>query len=410
MYIYDRLYGPTRSVLPNRRNSGFADINGLSAVPTLHPRCKSLLVKVPGAYEQLEEAVIKWIATCVQSRTKVRGVPVHRERKLVASNPSLLDIWNKVLRFRVGQEVTIKAEYGWRKGGVESVRFTTTASPPPKPTPPPPKSTPPPVTRSVSQWRELADQKFINYTRQVPGRLTDVDAKELNRRITASYAKMYLSRPSVFKWAGMAALASAEVGRGMQQAWQLGFGDWGMSAGGTMLVWVGGLVKTGESVGPLLGKKLFWALSGGNRFVWWDIFWQHLAYQEQGISALMAAHKAGELPQANLQAWQRIDAGQQKGDMAQIWQGNSELLRYEQEFVLQAQVYDRSRDIWPVISDDVPSPIPGHGVKFTSYVPGGDIGDFKHRWKWIEESMLPAWKSLETNEAAKVGSLLLALT
>jgi hypothetical protein len=308
--------------------------------------------------------------------------------------------------------VMIKAEYGWRSGGVESIRFTTTASPPPppKPTPPLPKRTPPAGAKSVSEWRELADKKFINYQRQIPGRLTDVDAKELNLRITASYAKMYLSRPSVFKWAGMAAFASAEVGQGMQQAWQLGFGDWGLTATGTSLVWVGGLVTTGKSVGPLLGKKLFWALSGGNRFVWWDIFWQHLAYQEQGIASLVAAHKAGELPQANLQAWQRIDAGHQKGDAAQIWQGNSELLRYEQEFVLQPQVYDRSRDIWPLISDDVPSPIPRHGVKFTNYVPGGNIGDFKQRWKWIEESMLPAWQSFEMNDPGKVRLLLSALT
>ncbi len=272
--------------------------------------------------------------------------------------------------------------------------------------PPPPA---PAVMKSVGEWRELADKVFINYQRQVPGRLTDFDAKELNRRVTSSYAEMYLSRPSVFKWAGMAAFASAEVGRGMGQAWQLGFGDWGLSAGGTLLVWVGGLVKTGKSVGPMLGKKLFWALSGGNRFVWWDIFWQHLAYRDQGIAALIYAHKAGDLSPVVLNAWRNIDNGYRCGDSALIWRGNRELLKHEQEVVLQVQVYDRSRDIWPIISDDVPSPIPEHGVKFTDYVPGGDIGNFKDRWKWIEGSMLPAWMSLETNKPAKVRSLLNAL-
>lgn len=274
---------------------------------------------------------------------------------------------------------------------------------------PQPPLPPPAGTKSVSEWRELADKMFINYKRQVPGRLTDVDAKELNRRITASYAAMYLSRPSVFKWAGMAAFASAEVGRGMLQAWQLGFGDWGISAGGTSLVWIGGLIKTGKSVGPMLGKKLFWTLSGGNRFVWWDIFWQHLAYREQGLVALVAAHKASELSSAVLEAWRHIDTGSQTGDAALLWQGNRELLKHEQGGVLQVQVYDRSRDIWPMISDEVPSPIPEHGVKFTDFVPGGDIGSFKDRWKWIEESMLPAWMSLETNKPAKVTSLLNAL-
>ena len=266
------------------------------------------------------------------------------------------------------------------------------------------------VRKSIKQWRKEADELFINYKRQVPGRLTVADAKELNRRITASYAKMYLSRPAIFKWAGMAAFASAEIGRGIQKAWQLGFGDWGLSATGTALVWVGGLAKTGESVGPILGKKLFWALSGGNRFVWWDIFWQHLAYREAGIAALKFVHDAGELSQPPLDAWQHIDTGLQKGDSAIIWKGSRELLKYEQEFVLQAQVYDRSRDIWSKISDDVPSPIPEHGVKFTDYVQGGDIGNFENRWKWIEESMLPSWMSIETNKPEKVRSLLLALT
>lgn len=157
-------------------------------------------------------------------------------------------------------------------------------------------SSPSIMAKSVSQWRELAEKTFINWRQMVPGQMLDIEAKELNRKVTASYAKMYLNRPSLFKWAGMAAFASAEVRRGMQQAWQLGFGDWGMSSGGTLAVWIGGLVKTGESIGPMLGKKLFWALSGGNRFVWWDIFWQHLAYHEEGIAAFVATHRTGELP------------------------------------------------------------------------------------------------------------------
>src|SRR5262245_59774564 len=36
-----------------------------------------------------------------------------------------------------------------------------------------------------------------------------------NQAITAAYAEMYLRNPHVYKWAGMAALTSATVGRGM---------------------------------------------------------------------------------------------------------------------------------------------------------------------------------------------------
>lgn len=108
-------------------------MQGLAAPPRLQPRCYSLVLKIPSAFQELEEAVKKWIATCVQSRTEVRGVPVHREHKLVTGNPSLLDIWNRILRSRVGQEAMLLAEYVWGANRAESIRFSTTALPPPPP-------------------------------------------------------------------------------------------------------------------------------------------------------------------------------------------------------------------------------------------------------------------------------------
>src|SRR5678815_103590 len=87
--------------------------------------------------------------------------------------------------------------------------------------PPPPT----PAQRTTrQQWVDKAMKEFITYQPQAPGRLTDYDAKQFNVQVTSAYAKIYLARPSIFKWAGMAAFASSEVGRGMQKAWQLGFG------------------------------------------------------------------------------------------------------------------------------------------------------------------------------------------
>ena len=73
-------------------------------------------------------------------------------------------------------------------------------------------------------WLEKALAEFITYQRQDPGRMTDNDAKQYNVQVTSSYAKMYLRNPALFKWAGMAAFASHEVGNGMQQAWDLASG------------------------------------------------------------------------------------------------------------------------------------------------------------------------------------------
>src|SRR5689334_21641980 len=95
--------------------------------------------------------------------------------------------------------------------------------------------------------------------------------------------------------------------------------------------WIGGLLTgRGSGVGAMMGKKLFWALSGGNRIVWADIFWQHVAYRDAGIAALQGVRKAGEVSQAVLDAWLLIDAGARAKDSAKIWQGNAALLEYEQ--------------------------------------------------------------------------------
>jgi hypothetical protein len=121
--------------------------------PPMHPRCKSLSLTLPGTHKEVEEAVKRWIATCVQSRTKVDGVAVHRERALVEANASLLDIWNRILRHHVGEKVLITAEYIWGPNRVESIKFSTTAAPPPPPAP-----TPRQPLRRLPSTRALAER------------------------------------------------------------------------------------------------------------------------------------------------------------------------------------------------------------------------------------------------------------
>jgi monoamine oxidase len=261
------------------------------------------------------------------------------------------------------------------------------------------------------QWLAKAMKEFITYQRQDPERMTDYDAKQYNVQVTSSYAKMYLANPTLFKWAGMAAFASREVGTGMQQAWELGFGT-GSEMFTPFTVWVGGIITgRGSGAGPIMGKLLFWALSGGNRVVWADIFWQHVAYRDAGLKALQDARKADDISQRVLDAWTLIDAGAKSKTVEKIWEGNAALLMYEQQEVLQKKIYDAKevKDLWKAISPNVPSPIPGHGVDFTSYVRDGNIGVFADRWKWILESMLPAWRRLDVNDPVRTRKLIEAL-
>jgi hypothetical protein len=52
------------------------------------------------------------------------------------------------------------------------------------------------------------------------------------------------------------------------------------------------------------------------------------------------------------------------------------------------------------------SPIPGHDITFKEFVPGGNLGNFDERWKWIDNSMLPAWKKLGNDDAGKVRNVM----
>ena len=109
--------------------------------PRLKPECYNQVLTIPNTYEDLEEAVRRWIANCVMSRTRVGGQPIRRERELVNGNPSLRDIWDRILQHRKGQQVKIDAEYVWGKYREESIKFSTKAAPPPPPPPPPPAPT-----------------------------------------------------------------------------------------------------------------------------------------------------------------------------------------------------------------------------------------------------------------------------
>lgn len=230
-------------------------------------------------------------------------------------------------------------------------------------------------------------QAIIGY---VPGQGHTTDYFEMNRRITSAYAEMYQSNPDVFKWAGMAAFASREVGNGMRQAQAL------RESG---LPWI-------PFISDISGTEVLQALAQGNLGVYADIYWQHLAYQQGGIEEITRAFRAGELDPIAYEAWQKIDRGRRENNQDLIWEGNTDLLRYEQRTVLQTQVYDPNRRLWQKMSSapiswfqKINSPIPGDPNNFNSYVDGGDIGSFEDRWRWISESMLPAWRRLDSNRA-----------
>lgn len=86
-----------------------------------------------------------------------------------------------------------------------------------------------------------------------------------------------------------------------------------------------------------------------------------------------------------------------------IWRGNILLLELEQDRTLQGGVYREyprtaaGMSKWFTIN----SPIPG-GPSFQSFVPGGNIGNFNDRWKWVSEALVPEWRALYEADQEKV--------
>src|SRR5215213_11681239 len=154
-----------------------------------------------------------------------------------------------------------------------------------------------------AQWKSRANRR-IEFT---PGNPADrATVLKRNEYVTAAYAEMYLRNPAVYKWAGMAALTSAAVGRGMYMIHYLKQSHMGLM--------VGLFSREVANVSAML--------SAGNLAVFEDIYWQHLAYERAGIAELERIERAGGLDRRVLHAWRQIEAGRRTSDSALIWAGN----------------------------------------------------------------------------------------
>lgn len=238
-----------------------------------------------------------------------------------------------------------------------------------------------------AHWRARANRR-IEFT---PGNPCDRAAViKRNEFVTAAYADMYLRDPAVYKWAGMAALTSAAVGRGMYMM----------------------LALRQSRMWSMLGlfarevARISYQLGDGNIAVFEDIYWQHMAYDRGGLAELEPSYRAGRLDPLVWESWRQIDEGRRSNDQELIWQGNRGLLYYEQKVVLQPAVYEGAAATWKALSGWIASPIPGHNETIEAFDPNSNIGVFADRWGWIDGSMLPAWRRLAERHPERVESRL----
>lgn len=257
-----------------------------------------------------------------------------------------------------------------------------------------------------------------------------------NRAITSHYARLYLDHYEIFKWAGMAAFASSQVGVAltfveiMQTPAKMMDHDVGNRQEGNYNI-IEGL---GELF-ALAARAIFFLpfsiydfasrnillndleeIRKGNNAIYSDIAWAHMAYLEGGLKEVEDNVSENE-HEFLLSGFRLIDegAGLRKSDKnaskadALIREGNIRLLRHEQINTLGPIFEAISPQGRVVVSfgselnfgEAAP---PGHPSRasfadyfgyFNTLSGNRSVTNPEHRWQWIEECVLPAWYAVD---------------
>ncbi|NTU97606.1 MAG: hypothetical protein HGA62_07330 [Chlorobiaceae bacterium] len=254
---------------------------------------------------------------------------------------------------------------------------------------------------------------------------------ERNRAVTAQYASWYLQKPELFKWAGMAAFASRQVGLALAVA-ELMHGPGMFIAADTPEE-----VATPEDAGKFFRKGALALLSvpsimhsfaagqlllsdldeirRGNNSIYYDIAWAHAAYLEDGIIGI-EQNCGPEETEFMLGGFRLIDQGARmlregRGEeeaRKNIREGNVLLLRHEQIRTLQP-IFDAISPFGKIVvsfGSELDFPEPGAKPSFSTHagyletlLGWKSVTDSSCRWKWIEESVLPSWEKLDSSFA-----------
>jgi len=250
------------------------------------------------------------------------------------------------------------------------------------------------MERKGSDWRSVVESGLPPEERW----------SERNRAITERYARWYLDHPRMFKWAGMAAFASRQVGLAVLAAELLDVpgrrGDANPLAG------------MHRMAASLFMREDLDVIRSGNNAIFRDIAWAHAAYLAGGLEEV-AGHVAGEEGRELLEGFSLIDRGvllyasgtaDEEAEKL-IWEGNIMLLRHEQTAVLQP-VFDRLSPGGRILAS-LGSELDFSGTVFSDsrcvasftthcgYLETlsgmKSVADPEVRWDWVASRVIPSW-------------------
>jgi hypothetical protein len=220
------------------------------------------------------------------------------------------------------------------------------------------------------------------------------------QNVYAYYEYLYLQKPDLFLWAGLAKMAGGPVYGAMVDA---EYGRSASSAGGLAALLIGG------SVADFFQKTLM----KGNYDIFNDLAWQFRAYQTSGIWALRHVDANGLAPSPlrsfQIAPWEQLWQGEYSRSLGLVQLANYNLTRREQEFIVQPAWNDFKTygvtHIERLLGFLAKSPLKDTGVPandFWSVVgPTADITSFSDRWVWIDRRTTPNgiwldWTGLST--------------
>lgn len=224
----------------------------------------------------------------------------------------------------------------------------------------------------IKFWKEKAEQ-FLQ------DQVSDVSI--VNSKVTCAYVSIYRSNPDKFKWAGLAAIVSGKIGREIKARPYREF--------------------LSDSWAQAYFDKLEATTVDGNKAVYDDLAWLHLAYQEGGLAEIekiycySLANGRTVVDLLKYRAWLKIDSG----EPSLVSLGNRDLLEHEQRYILQARLYDPYSLFWDAyqtISGKVVSPVPGRELPMPN---GTNVENVEQRWSWIEETIWPDWITYQATKS-----------
>lgn len=251
---------------------------------------------------------------------------------------------------------------------------------------------------TIDDWRQVAQ-----------GQIQHADCPlQRNHAITASYAKIYLKHPQLYKWAAMAAFASHHVRLALKP-----------------LALDRQYKESSKSSGRLKNTKIIKEI---NDAIFNDIYWAHLAYDASSSGLELLTNAIGDSP-----GYESLLAGFRQLEQARtmlesdpdsveardiIWQANTELLRHEQKSMVQPRFeklacgFSKSLSLFATMHYQFggrckSTLLPGAFFAYMFLRRGGkkklesfpSITLFDHRWEWIHEGILPGFRCYEYQQS-----------